>query len=287
MADTQQHKIGLALGSGSARGLAHIGIIEELGSLGIKPDIVCGTSIGALVGACYLCGHLFTFEDWMKSMSVKEIIRFIDIKLLSRGGVGDGGKLFTQLRQQMGDHLIENLERPFATVATDLGNGHEIWFTKGDLWNSVRASFAMPGLLKPVKIHDRWVVDGALVNPVPVSVCRALGADIIIAVNLNSDVVGRHIETPYNDTREEAAKTMALDSVPPGWRDKMSLSLSGLMGSDKEGTPGLLNVMATSRKKLSRKAASAYAATFPSFSIPSTCRSTSVIRRNAYQPTAT
>jgi NTE family protein len=146
----------------------------------------------------------------------------------------------------MGDHLIENLDRRFATVATDLRNGHEIWFTKGDLWNSVRASFAMPGLLKPVNIHDRWVVDGALVNPVPVSVCRALGADIIIAVNLNSDVVGRHMETPYNDTQEETSKTMALDNVPPGWRDKMSLSLSGLMGSDKEGTPGLLNVMATS-----------------------------------------
>ena len=186
-------KIGLALGSGASRGWSHIGIIKALLREGIEPDIVCGTSVGAMIGACYLAGNLEKLEKWVLDSSRTDVLKFFHIRL-SQTGFVDSDRLGRFLYENIAaeDLLIENLPKRFAAIATDLHSGREVWFSEGGIAHAVRASMAMPGLFPAVLQEHRWLVDGGLVNPVPVNVCRALGADIVIAVNLNSDVISRH-----------------------------------------------------------------------------------------------
>src|ERR1700742_2109016 len=179
--------IGLALGGGAAGGFAHIGIIKALVARGIVPNVVVGTSIGAVVGGAYAAGHLDTLEQWARSLQPRNIFGYLDIRLNGSGLIG-GDKLAAQLEAAMGATLIEDLPIKFATVATEVRTGHEIWLTHGRMVDAMRASYALPGIFSPVLIGDRWLVDGALVNPVPVSAARALGAEIVIAANLSSDV---------------------------------------------------------------------------------------------------
>lgn len=190
---SQPPRIGLALGSGSARGWSHIGVIRGLDELGIRPDIVCGSSIGALVGGFYVTGQLQQLEQWLLKLDLREVLRYLDIDLLA-GGFIEGKRLIDFFRQaHIGDVQVETLATPFAAVATDLANGEEVWLQRGSLLEAIRASIALPGFFTPVQQQQRWLVDGGLVNPVPVSLCRALGADKVIAVNLNSDIAGKHL----------------------------------------------------------------------------------------------
>ena len=182
-------RIGLALGSGSARGWSHIGVIRVLEQAGISPEIVCGTSIGSLVGAAYAAGKLDSLELWVKDLSWQAVVGLLDLKM--GGGLIEGGKLVGFLRKQLDDQHIEQLPKTFACVATDLTNGREIWLREGSVVDAVRASIAMPGFFTPAWRDGRRLVDGGLVNPVPVSLCRALGADIVIAVDLNWDLLGQ------------------------------------------------------------------------------------------------
>ena len=179
--------IGLALGGGAARGFAHIGIVRTLIAHGIVPNVVVGTSIGAVVGGAYAAGHLDTLEEWARSLQPRNILGYLDIRLNGSGLIG-GDKLAAQLEAAIGQTLIEDLPLKFATVATEVRTGHEIWLTHGRMVDAMRASYALPGIFSPVLVGDRWLVDGALVNPVPVSAARALGAEIVIAANLSSDV---------------------------------------------------------------------------------------------------
>jgi NTE family protein len=189
--------IGLALGGGAARGFAHIGILRVLLANGIVPDVVVGTSIGAVVGGAYAAGHLDTLEVWARSFQgVRNILSYLDIRLTGSGLIG-GEKLATRLEESIGSTLIEDLAVKFATVATEVRTGHEIWLTRGRMVEAMRASYALPGIFSPVLIGDRWLVDGALVNPVPVSAARALGAEIVIAANLSSDIF-THSTTIYS-----------------------------------------------------------------------------------------
>ena len=183
-------RIGLALGAGVARGWAHIGVLRALKKLGIEPDIVTGTSVGALVGGCYLAGHLDTLEEWTRNLSRMKIVSYLDLRVRS-GGLISGGRLMAEMKKHMGDKRIEDLPMPFAAIATDLVTGHEVWLRTGPLVESLRASFSLPGVFPPICIDQRWLVDGALVDPVPVSACRALGAEMVIAVNLNADILGK------------------------------------------------------------------------------------------------
>lgn len=185
-------RLGLVLGSGSARGWAHIGVIQTLKQAGIEPDIVCGTSIGALVGAAYAVGELDRFEEWVLSLGMRDVISFMDLRL--NGGMLKGGKLMEFFRRNFIDLSIEDLKKPFGAVATDLETGAEVWLRSGSAIDAIRASIALPGLFAPVWHEDRLLVDGGLVNPVPVSLARAMGADILIAVDLNSDLLGRHLQ---------------------------------------------------------------------------------------------
>jgi len=181
-------KVGIALGSGSARGWAHIGVLHALKDMGIEPDIVAGCSIGAFVGAAYANGQLDILDEWSRTLTWKEIIGFFDFSL-SKGGLIQGEKLFKFIREKAGDPEIDNLSRQFGAVATELNTGREVWLRDGSLFDSVRASVAFPGLISPLKLHNKWLIDGGLINPVPVSLCRAMGADIVIAVNLNGDLL--------------------------------------------------------------------------------------------------
>lgn len=183
-------RIGIALGSGSARGWAHIGVLEALLEAGIRPDIVCGTSIGALVGAVYADDKLGELSDWVQGLTWRKVVGYFDLTF--GGGILKGGKLFDYLRGALLDGSIEELRRPFAAVATDVANGREVWLREGPVADAVRASIATPGLFTPWPHAGRLLVDGGLVNPVPVSLARALEAEVVIAVDLSSDLVGRH-----------------------------------------------------------------------------------------------
>ena len=178
--------IGLALGSGGARGWAHIGILWALAEAGIQPDVVCGCSIGSLVGAAYVTGQLDSFGAWVQSLTWREIVGLLDPGL-SGGGLIRGGRLQRFLREHYRDIAIEDSPIPFAAVATELATGNEVWLRSGSLFDAVRASIAVPGLFGPVRMNGTWLVDGGLVNPVPISLCRAMGANFIVAVTLNAD----------------------------------------------------------------------------------------------------
>lgn len=189
--------IGLALGSGSSRGWSHIGIIHALADLGIEPSIVCGTSIGALVGASYVSNKLEKLEKWVCSLTKFETARFFEINARLNGFV-NRERLHHFLKEYVADDdtLIEEQSKQYASVATDLESGREMWLTKGSMIEAVWSSISLPGLFPAIRNNEKWLVDGGLVNPVPVSVCRALGADIVIAVNLNGDIVGKHFRKP-------------------------------------------------------------------------------------------
>ncbi len=245
-------KIGIALGSGSARGWAHIGVLRALEEMGIEPGIVAGSSIGALVGAAYASEQLDTLEQWCRSLNRKKILSYLDFALLG-GGLIQGEKLGTLARDKIGNHSIETLPKTFAAVATDLESGQEVWIREGAVWEAVRASMAIPGLFSPIHLNDQWLVDGGLTNPVPVSLCRALGADVVIAVNLNSDIVGKHSRNRNdgNDTPDSSDGFgseffgSVLTSFKLGLYENKQNLLSKLLGENAE-SPGVFEVMASS-----------------------------------------
>lgn len=198
--------IGLALGGGAARGFAHLGVLRVLAQHGIVPDVIVGTSIGAVIGGCYAAGHIKSFEDWAVSLTTRGVLGYLDVSL-SGSGLINGKRLAAKLEESLQDRRIEELPMHFAAIATELGSGHEIWLTRGRLVDAVRASYALPGVFSPVYIGGRWLVDGALVNPVPVSAARALGARLVIAINLNADLLGHGgtIASHGSDENDERA----------------------------------------------------------------------------------
>ena len=238
-------KIGLALGGGAARGWAHIGVLRALAAAGIRPDIIAGTSIGAVVGGCYASGNLDDIEGFARELTPRRIFGYLDFNLAGNGLIG-GQKLCDRLDRHLGDKLIEDLDTKFTAVATEIGTGHEHWLSRGKLVEAVRASYALPGIFKPVRVNGRWMFDGALVNPIPVSVCRALGARYVIAVNLNFDVLGRGSvvpmpESPYGaeNVADEIAEEMPHQAPPRGVRAMLQRQIFG--GGD--GAPGISTVM--------------------------------------------
>ena len=240
--DMARPKIGIALGGGAARGWAHIGVLRTLIEAGFEPDIVAGTSIGAVAGACYVTDRLDALQDFASSLTRRRVFGFLDFNF---GGSGllTGQRLSSRLQDHLQEFTIEQLERKFVAVATELGTGHEIWLNKGSLVNALKASFALPGIFRPVRINGRWLIDGALVNPIPVSVCRALGARIVIAVNLNSDVFGKG--SVIHDQEAYADPLAAIeDARLPGSNGRAAVHLlhRQIFGRGN-GAPGISSVM--------------------------------------------
>jgi len=219
--------IGLVLGSGAARGFAHIGVLHALKARGIVPDIVVGTSMGALVGGCYVNEQLGALESWARALTLRRVLGYLDMRIGGSGLIG-GGRLAKRLEASVGAISIEELPTRFAAIATEVGTGHEIWLTRGALALALRASYAMPGIFPPVHVGGRWLVDGALVNPMPVSAARALGARVVIAVNLDADrfARGATIASHGSDTRD-----LPVDESP-GKRNGI-LSLRGMFGAER------------------------------------------------------
>lgn len=244
-------KIGLALGGGSARGWAHIGVLNALTEQGIVPDIVCGTSIGALVGASYASNNFHQLEQWVCSLTKFELVKFFEINT-SMNGFVDTARLHSFLNACVASDSaqIEALTKRFAAVATELDTGREVWLTKGAVLEAVWSSISLPGLFPAIKYHDKWLVDGGLVNPVPVSVCRALGADVVIAVNLNGDIVGKHFQKPRTvDHAPTAAKSSENNGMVQKITDLVSDYTSSMFSNnneDKEQAPSLFEAIAGS-----------------------------------------
>ena len=238
--------IALALGSGAARGWSHIGVIDVLLEAGIRPDIVCGTSMGALVGAVHASGRLEALRDWALAADWRAIATMVDLNVMA-GGLVDGANIVKWLTGLGLPATIGDLALPFAAVATDITSGREIWLRSGPLVPAVRASIGMPGLFSTTQIDGHWLADGGLVNPVPVSLCRAMGADYIIAVSLNDDLAGRPLVSapdpvPAAPPRPESLIDL-IRSIPASVQARMSaLSLFG--GSSH--SPGYFDVLANS-----------------------------------------
>ncbi len=183
-------KIALALGGGAARGWAHIGVLRALDEAEIEVGMIAGTSIGALVGGCYLAGKLDELEAFARSLTMRRIASLLDLTI-GGGGLLGGMRLTKRMQEHLEGLMVEDLPKPFVAVASELNSGHEVWIDGGNLITALRASYALPGIFEPVKCNNRTLIDGALVNPVPVSVCRAYEQPLVMAVNLQYDVFGR------------------------------------------------------------------------------------------------
>lgn len=236
-------RLGLALGSGSARGWAHIGVLQVLQEQGLKPDLVCGSSIGALVGAAYAGGELERFADWVQSLGLRDVFSFMDLNL--SGGMLKGEKLIAFWRRHFADFDIEASPLAFGAVATDLHSGAEVWLREGSIADAVRASIALPGLFTPVLRPDgRLLVDGGIVNPVPTSLARAMGADIVIAVDLNTDILHRHMQplAVVQDPSPEDEPAEAPQPEPAGdWMSRLRFWAPG-GGAVASGAPSVASL---------------------------------------------
>ena len=215
-----RNKIGLALGGGAARGWAHIGVLRALDEYGLKVGIIAGTSIGAVVGGCYAAGKLNALEDFVRVLTPRSMLRYLDVDLRG-GGLMSGTRLRRTLDAELEAVNIEDLTTTFVAVATEFGSGREVWLNKGPLVNAIRASYALPGVFRPIQINGRWLMDGAFVNPVPVAVCRAYGANLVIAVNLHHSGISRTALTPLEATANETGKELV--PVTPAKKPRIPL----------------------------------------------------------------
>lgn len=244
----RQVKVGLALGSGAAKGWAHIGVIDALQRAGIHIDVIAGCSVGALVGAACATGRLALLEKWVRSFGYWDVIRLMDFSW-QRGGLLRGNRVFNHIRRLMPDESIEQCHIRFGAVATNLSTGRELWLTEGDLHQAVRASCSMPGLLPPVGHNGYWLVDGAVVNPVPISLTRALGADIVIAVDLQHDA---HLmqQDLFSATPTQTLPEEELIS----WRGKLRQRLAQHLTQRRTSlSPGAMEIMTTSIQVLENR----------------------------------
>jgi NTE family protein len=229
-----RRRIGIALGAGAARGWAHIGALHELNAMGLVPDVVVGSSIGALVGGCYAAGRLDELESFARSLNRRRMFGLLDFSFSGAGLIG-GDRLRVRLEESIGAMRIEDLPVRFAGVATELDTGHEVWLRRGSLVDAMRASYALPGVFEPVRLGRRWLIDGAVVNPVPVSVARALGAERVVALSIVIDGTGR------GATRHDGIETdLAEDEAPP-----VAGRVAGLLRRRRTSAhaPGLASVM--------------------------------------------
>lgn len=240
-------KIGLALGSGGARGFCHIGVIRALEALGIEAEIVAGASMGALVGAAYAGGRLDAFEAWAEKITVANFLGLVDVRF-SGGGLVEGREISGLLKRIELPTQIEELERAFVAVATDYRTGREIWFEAGALGDAVRASVAIPGVFSPIHIDGRWLLDGGMSNPVPVSTARAMGADVIIAVNPNAHLEGHGVEVGTSVPASQVQSTFS--SGIKALQDRLPSAMKGALDwagrGDAPSPPGYLQVVSNS-----------------------------------------
>src|SRR5215211_4402823 len=235
-------KLGLALGGGAARGWAHIGVMRVLEREGIRPDVIAGSSVGAVVGGCHAAGKLDEVEAFARSLTKRRVMGLLDFHISGSGLIG-GDRLRRLLERDLGQMRVEDLPIRFATIATELGTGHEIWLTRGPLVAAMRASYALPGILDPVKLGGRWLMDGALVNPIPITAARALGADIVICVNLNSEVRARGTVIQAYDPAEPPSDEAEIEAAMVEPRRWGIFPPARVNRAKRPNAPGMASVM--------------------------------------------
>lgn len=241
--EVPRHKLAFALGGGIARGFAHIGALEVLAEEGVEPDIICGTSIGALAGAAYSLGKLDVLKDWALSLNRRKVFSYLDFKVRSAGLIG-GYKMEALMREHFGQTRIEEMRHRFLTVATDLATGHEVWIGEGDIVPALQASFALPGVFAPVERDGRFLVDGALVNPVPVSPCHAMGGVMTVAVDLNADIIGKARKPGTAYATVAGFDALKQGELPEAERARITGSgLAKRLFRRQEDSPSLFGVM--------------------------------------------
>ncbi|MEM7651228.1 MAG: patatin-like phospholipase family protein, partial [Pseudomonadota bacterium] len=242
--NTPEHPkgIGLALGGGLARGFAHIGVLRTLEKHNIRPSIVAGTSIGAIVGAAYLSGKLDELEAWARSLNRMRILSYLDFRARSASMIG-GKRLRKVLVHNFKDMDIEDLNAPFIAIASDLVTGHEVWLRKGNLVDAITASYALPGIFPPVERNHRLLVDGALVNPVPVAPAQALGSRMTIGVDLNADIIGKAAKAGQGFQTVAGFDFFDENDVPVEQQKKYMSSLTKKLFKRQKDAPSLFGVM--------------------------------------------
>jgi NTE family protein len=222
-ADNTATSVSLVLGSGGARGHAHIGVIRALEENGLEVRNIAGTSIGAVIGGVYAAGELDTYFEWANSLSGGDIVRLLDLSL-SRKALFKGERVFEALRELIGDRDIEDLERGFTAVCTDIDAHNEVWLQVGSLFSAVRASAAVPGVFDPLEIDGRTLVDGGLINPIPIAPTLNDSTDLTIAVNLNS--ISSRYENP--DPRDESDNEAEVN----GFGERIANFVAGIADSE-------------------------------------------------------
>jgi NTE family protein len=237
-------RIGLALGSGLARGFAHLGVVRALKRHGIEPTIISGTSMGALVGGAYLANRLDALEEWAYSLTKFRVLSYLDFRVKSSGLIG-GDRLTKLMFENFGDIKVEDLPHPFIAITADLTTGHEVWLRKGRLVDVMRASFSIPGIFPPMFMNNRWLIDGALVNPVPVSPCTANGARMTIAVNVSGDIIGK-AKRPGETVPTVAGFDLLNFEGPKQMEDAKKSGMIQKMFRREQGGPSIFGVMVSS-----------------------------------------
>lgn len=220
-------RVGLALGSGAARGWAHIGVIEALAGQGIQIDCIAGSSMGALVGAFHASGRLRELREIACGLDLRQVLYYFLEMTFPRSGLIDGRKIADFARKSIAFSRIEDMAIPFRAVATDVRTGEEIILDRGDAIDAVRASISIPGMFTPVSMQDRILVDGGLVNPVPVNVARAMGADTVIAVDVNHFILKDRLQVRPGSAvgapagQDESTGSAEMPSVSDRFLDRM------------------------------------------------------------------
>jgi len=238
-------RIGLALGSGLARGFAHIGVIRALKRHGIEPTIISGTSMGALIGGAYLANRLDAVEEWAYSLTKFKVLSYLDFRVKASGLIG-GERLLKLMLDHFGDVRVEDLPNPFIAITADLVTGHEVWLRRGRLVDVMRASFSLPGIFPPMFMNNRWLIDGALVNPVPVSACSASGARMTIAVNVSGDIIGKAKRPGETIPTVAGFDLLNFEGAPQQLEEVKKKGLVQRIFRREEGSPSIFGVMVSS-----------------------------------------
>lgn len=212
------------LGSGGARGHAHIGVIRAIEERGARIHNIAGTSMGSVVGGIYAAGELDTYAEWAGALTRNDVFKLLDLSF-SRKALFKGERIFEVLKDLVGDCKIEELERGFTAVATDIEAQNEVWLNRGSLFTAMKASTAVPGVFDPVEINGRILVDGGLVNPIPIAPTLNDSTDLTIAVNLNS-------LSEESKSSREADSERADDGNEDGYRQRITNFVAGLIGDD-------------------------------------------------------
>jgi len=237
-------KIVLALSSGGSRGIAHIGVIEELKAAGLEIVAVAGSSVGSSIGAFHAAGLLPEFKDWITRIDKTDVFKLMDFTFNKQGFI-KGERLFSELEKMFGDRMIEHLEIPYTAVAVDIKKREEVWLTKGSMLEAVRASCATPSIMTPIKINNRELMDGGILNPLPIEPLLKYPHDMMVISNVNGNFPYKSVRQPVEEKKEQEKQyDSKIDLFWKRWKEYLpttkskqqeeKLSVFGLMNASVE-----------------------------------------------------